>query len=82
MEQMYVVTTTDDHRFAGAAAFKYLTRKLPKLWFAAPLMHIPFSLPLWQRMYNFVANRRYKMGRIDDPCEGDTCAVHFEKKQS
>src|SRR5687767_6952228 len=47
MEQMYVVTR-NGRRYGGAAAFRYLTRRLPRLWVLAPMMHVPFTLPLWQ----------------------------------
>lgn len=78
MEQMYVV---DRHgrRHGGAAAFRYLTRRLPRLWLLAPVMHIPFSLPLWQWGYRQVAKRRYKIaGKNGGGCDGDACAVHFK----
>ncbi len=78
MEQMYLV---DQHgnRYAGAAAFRYLSRKLPSLYLLAPLMHIPFTLPLWQWCYQQVAKRRYKIaGKTEDGCEGDSCSVHFK----
>ncbi len=74
MEQMYVVDQAG-HRYGGAAAFRYLTRRLPLLWALAPVMHIPFSLPLWQWCYRQVAKRRYMMGKVE--CDGDTCDVHF-----
>ncbi|MBW3598347.1 MAG: DUF393 domain-containing protein, partial [Planctomycetes bacterium] len=61
MEQMYVVTP-DGRRYGGAAAFRYLTRRLPKFWPLAPLLHIPLSLPLWQWTYRQVARRRYRWG--------------------
>lgn len=74
MEQMYVI---DRHggRHAGAAGFRYLTRRLPLLWPLAPLMHIPFSMPLWHWMYRQVARRRYLFGKIQS-CEGGTCHLH------
>jgi predicted DCC family thiol-disulfide oxidoreductase YuxK len=71
MEQMYVITP-DGRRFAGAAAFRYLTRRLPRLWILAPVMHIPFSLPVWQWLYRQVAKRRYFAGKTEE-CEGDVC---------
>jgi predicted DCC family thiol-disulfide oxidoreductase YuxK len=79
MEQMYVVDG-EGRRHGGAAAFRYLSRRLPKLWVLAPLMHIPFSLPLWQFLYRQVAKRRYQlMGKTTDACDGDACSVHFSK---
>jgi predicted DCC family thiol-disulfide oxidoreductase YuxK len=74
MEQMYVVTS-DGRRYGGAAAFRYLTRRLPRLWVLVPAMHLPFSLTLWQWAYRQVARRRYLMGKTED-CEGDVCKVN------
>ncbi|SRR5690606_19848016 len=76
MEQMYVVLP-DQRRYAGAAAFRYLSRRLPRLWPLAPLLHIPFSLPLWQWGYRQVAKRRYALAGKTEACEGDACRVHF-----
>ena len=77
MDQMYVVDQAGN-RYAGAAAFRYLSRKLPKLWLLAPVMHIPFSLPVWQWGYRQVAKRRYLMGKTTDACDGDACKVHLK----
>ena len=78
MEQMYVVTPNGES-YGGAAAVRYLSRRLPKIWFAAPLMHIPFSLPVWQWMYQKVAERRYRIAGMTEECEGGTCQIHFDK---
>ncbi|MBD54454.1 MAG: thiol-disulfide oxidoreductase, partial [Rhodopirellula sp.] len=40
MEQMYVVDQAG-RRHGGADAVRYLTRRLPTLWLAAPLLHLP-----------------------------------------
>jgi predicted DCC family thiol-disulfide oxidoreductase YuxK len=76
MEQMYVVDR-QGRRHAGAAAFRYLTRRLPRLYVLAPLLHIPFTLPLWQWCYRQVARRRYDLAGKTD-CEDGTCRVHFK----
>jgi predicted DCC family thiol-disulfide oxidoreductase YuxK len=74
MEQMYVVTPRGE-RYGGANALRYLSRRLPRLWAIAPLLHIPFSLPLWRWLYGQVARRRYALaGR--ETCEGDACKLH------
>ena len=79
MEQMYVV----DHRgrrHGGAAAFRYLTTRLPRLYLLAPILHIPCTLPLWQWGYKQVAKRRYLlMGKTADACDDDACQVHFKR---
>ena len=74
MKEMYVV----DHkggRHAGAAGFRYLSRHLPFLYPIAPLMHIPFSMPLWQAMYGLVARNRYLFGKTET-CEDGSCKLH------
>jgi predicted DCC family thiol-disulfide oxidoreductase YuxK len=78
MEQMYVVDR-QGQRHGGAAAFRYLTRRLPRLWLLAPLLHLPFSLPLWRWGYKQVAKRRYKIaGKSTGGCQDGACAVHFK----
>ena len=77
LEQMYVVTTSGE-QLGGAAAFRHLTCKLPRLWVLMPILHIPFSLPLWQWGYNQVAKRRYLLGKQEGAaCDGDACEIHF-----
>jgi len=78
MEEMVVVDQRGN-RHGGAAAFRYLTTRLPRLYWLAPLMHIPFTLPLWQWGYRQVAKRRYKIaGKTGEACEGEACKVHFK----
>lgn len=77
MKQMYVVTAAGK-QYAGAAAFRYLTRRLPAFYALAPLLHIPFSLPVWQWLYRQVAIRRYRIaGKTAEGCEADACRVHL-----
>ena len=82
MEQMYVVNQSGE-KFGGAAAVRYLSRKLPRLWWAAILTHIPFTLPIQQWFYNQVAKRRYKIANKNGTpdCDDGACAVHFEQKK-
>jgi predicted DCC family thiol-disulfide oxidoreductase YuxK len=77
MDQMYLVDPAGQ-RYAGAAAFRYLSRNLPLLWILAPIMHIPFTLPIWQFFYRQVAKRRYLMGKTADACDDGGCKVHFK----
>ena len=78
MRDMYIV---DRHgnRHRGAAAFRYLTRRLRRLWWLAPVLYIPFSLPAWQWLYRQIADRRYRFGTTTD-CADDACAVHFKSR--
>ena len=75
MDHMVLVDGSG-RQHAGAAAFRYLSRKLPRLWWLAPLMHIPGSLPLWQFIYRQIAKIRYRFGRVE-ACEGG-CSLHFD----
>lgn len=78
MEEM-VVVDQQGNRHGGAAAFRYLTTRLPRLYPLAPLMHIPFTLPLWQWGYRQVAKRRYRIaGKTGQSCENEACEVHFK----
>jgi len=74
MEQMYVVDG-QGNRYGGAAAFRYLSGRLRRLWWLAPLLYIPGSLPLWQWIYRHVAKQRYRFGKIDQ-CDDEACHIH------
>lgn len=74
MDQMWVITPAGD-QYGGADAGRYLSRKLPRLWWLAPLLHIPFSMPLWRWIYKKIAQRRYKISGV--VCDEDgTCDLH------
>lgn len=72
--QNMVVVDGAGRRHRGAAALRYLSRRLPRLWWAAPMLHIPGSLPLWQWLYRAFARRRYQFGRVVS-CDDGTCRV-------
>ncbi|MEX2118620.1 MAG: DUF393 domain-containing protein [Pirellulales bacterium] len=74
MQAMYIVDRTG-RRHRGAEAVRYLSRRLPLLWWLAPLLHLPGSLSLWQWLYRQVAQRRYRLGRAAD-CSDGACHVH------
>jgi len=57
---------------------RYLTRRLRRLWWLAPLLHLPGTLPLWRFLYRQVAHRRYWFGKVED-CDDGTCRVHLGK---
>ena len=80
MQQMYVISN-DGTAYGGAVALRYLSRHLPRLWWAVPFLHIPFSLPIWKWLYRQVAIRRYKISErlAKSECPEGTCSVHYEK---
>ena len=74
MQDMYVVDRRG-RRHRGAAAVRYLSRRLPWLYPLAPLLHIPGSLPIWQWCYRQVVRLRYRFGRVDS-CQDGSCRLH------
>ena len=77
-ELMRHMVVMDRHgkKHAGAAAIRYLSRHLPRLWPLAPLLHLPGTLPLWQWCYGFVARQRYRLGGRHE-CTDESCHVHL-----
>lgn len=69
--QMYVIDTKGLAR-GGAEAVRYLSRRLVPLWPLAVLLHVPGSLPLWTRLYAWVARNRM---RIAGSCADGTCRL-------
>ncbi len=82
MQQMYVIPDRTQARFGGAAALRYLSRRLPRLWIFAPLLHLPFSLPFWQFCYRQIAKRRYRLASDTVSCENGNCDLHYPKSKS
>ena len=80
LEQMWVVTQ-DGRKFGGADAGRYLSRKLPGLWWLAPLLHIPASMPLWRWLYGKIAERRYRLGGTTCDDEG-SCRIHLPSNKN
>lgn len=74
MEQMYIIET-DGTAHGGSAAVRYLSRRLPWLWAAMPVLHLPGTAGIWRWLYRQVAKRRYRLA--GKTCDGDTCSVHL-----
>jgi predicted DCC family thiol-disulfide oxidoreductase YuxK len=80
MQQMYVVDQAG-HQYGGAAAIRYLSRRLPRMWVLAPLLHIPGTMPIWRWAYQNIAVRRYRWNQspADQACEEDgACKIHLK----
>ena len=76
--QAMVIVDPQGRRHVGAAAARYLSQVIPRMWPLAPLLHLPGSLPLWQWMYRQVAERRYRWNQAE-ACADGSCSVHFRK---
>ncbi len=70
-----VVVDQLGRRHAGISAVRYLSRRIPRLWWLAPWLHIPGSFPFWSWMYRQIADHRYLFGRVES-CAGDACKLH------
>jgi len=76
MDQMYVIDG-QGNRHGGSDAVRYLTRRLPLLWPAMPILHLPGTAGLWRWLYAQVAKRRYKLA--GKSCDNGSCSIHFDK---
>ncbi|MGB0595083.1 MAG: thiol-disulfide oxidoreductase DCC family protein [Rubripirellula sp.] len=72
MEQMYIVDQRG-RRHGGADAVRYLSRRLPALWLASPVLHLPGTARLWRWLYRQVAKRRYKLA--GKSCDNGVCKL-------
>lgn len=78
MKQMYLIDKSG-RQLPGAAAIRAMTLRLPRLYVLAPIMHIPFTLPIWQWGYQLVAKRRYKISqKKGNGCDSGSCDLHFK----
>ncbi len=76
MRQMYIVDSKGA-RHGGADAVRYLSRRLPSLWLAAPVLHVPGTANVWRWLYTQVAKRRYKLA--GKHCDNGACSVHLDR---
>jgi predicted DCC family thiol-disulfide oxidoreductase YuxK len=72
LREMFVVDR-GGRAHGGVQAWRVLSRRLPLLWPAAILLHLPGSLPLWNWLYRLIARNRY---RFAGSCEDGSCRLH------
>ena len=75
MAEMTIIDTAGN-RYGGAGAFRYLTRRLPRWWILAPIMHFPGIMILASWAYQQIAKRRYLWGKTEK-CDDGNCAIHL-----
>lgn len=74
-EEMCVVSP-GGARHWGAEAVRYLSRTLPRLWWLAPLMHLPGIMFVARPTYAWVARNRYRLMGKTEKCVDGTCIIH------
>ena len=74
LEEMVVVDPAGG-RHHGPGAVRYLSRALPRLWWLAPLMHLPLSRSVWSWLYRQVAKRRYLLMGREAECSDGSCRL-------
>jgi len=74
MTEMCIVDTRG-RRHWGPEAIRYLTRRLRRMWWAAPLLHFPGSMLLGRPLYRWIAKNRYRLSG-NETCENDACQLH------
>lgn len=75
LEEMCVVDRQGSYHW-GADAVRYLSRQLPRLWWIAPLMHVPGIMLLARPTYAWISRNRYLLGGKIEECEDGACSVH------
>jgi predicted DCC family thiol-disulfide oxidoreductase YuxK len=71
MREMFLVDR-QGRAHGGVQAWRVLSRRLPILWPAAILLHLPGSLPVWNWLYRLIARNRY---RFAGTCDDGTCRL-------
>ena len=69
-----VIVDRDGGRHWGAEAIRYLTRRLRRLWWAAPVLYFPGSMFIWRPVYRWIARNRYRLSGTQ--CDDGACALH------
>ena len=74
MQEMCLVDVRGNRHW-GPEAFRHLTRRLRRLWWAAPLMHLPGAMLVARPAYRWVSRNRYLIaGKAE--CDSDACSLH------
>jgi predicted DCC family thiol-disulfide oxidoreductase YuxK len=74
MKEM-VIVDRDGNRHWGPEAIRYLSRRLRRLWWAAPFLYFPGSMFLWRPLYRWIARNRYRLSG-GPACDEGTCSLH------
>jgi predicted DCC family thiol-disulfide oxidoreductase YuxK len=70
-----VIVDRDGNRHWGPEAFRFLSLRLRRMWWSAPILNFPGSMLVWRPLYRWVARNRYRFGG-EAMCDDGTCALH------
>ncbi|HMP07506.1 MAG TPA: DUF393 domain-containing protein [Lacipirellulaceae bacterium] len=73
MQEMLIIDRRGGRHW-GPEAIRYLTRRLRRLWWAAPLLYFPGSMLAWRPLYRWIARNRYRFS--GQQCADGTCQLH------
>ena len=73
LQEMCIVDTQGREHW-GPEAIRYLTRRLRRLWWLFPVLHLPGIMFIWQPLYRWVANNRYRLSGAKI-CDADACEL-------
>jgi predicted DCC family thiol-disulfide oxidoreductase YuxK len=75
MMQEIVIVDQQGRRHWGPSAIRYLSRRLPRMWWAVPVLFFPGSMLLWRPAYRWIARNRYWLSG-GAKCEDGMCDLH------
>ena len=75
--EMHLVPPDGSRVFTGFRAFRWIAWRLPALWLVAPLLCLPGTESLGQRIYLWVARNRFQL----IPCHGGICRIPSPKSK-
>ena len=74
-EEMCVIEKGTGKHHWGAEAVRYLSRRLPRLWPLAPVMHFPGMMLVAKPVYAWVSRNRYLIAGKAEDCDNGACAL-------
>ena len=73
-EEMCLIDTQGRQHW-GPDAIRYLSLRLRRLWWLAPILYLPGSMFLWRPLYRWMAKNRYRLSKTA-ACTTNACKKH------
>ncbi|WP_020468734.1 thiol-disulfide oxidoreductase DCC family protein [Zavarzinella formosa] len=71
LEEMHLLTPDRQRAYSGFRAVRWIFGRLPLGWLALPLMYVPGIPQLGQKIYLWIARRRFQIV----PCHNGICTI-------